>query len=119
MKYVISKLTASQDYNFYSVTEGGRNQLTCTIHVNGGTNLADRHFITPDGVITEVSDEQAERLKTHSVFQLHEKNGFVKIVTSESNAEKAKKELEEEDKSSPMTPKKYEKEGKKSPKKGA
>lgn len=119
MKYVVSKLTSSQDYNFYSLNEGGRSQITCTIHVNGGTNLADKHFITPDGIITELSDEQAERLSSHPVFQIHEKNGFVKIVSTESNAKKAKSELEAEDKSAPMTPKKYEKEGKKSPKKGA
>ena len=80
MKYVISKLTGAQDYNFYVPGTGeGVNLVSCTIHVNGGANVADKHFITPDGVITELTDEQAERLKTHPVFSLHEKNGFVKI----------------------------------------
>lgn len=121
MKYVVSKLTGAQDYNFYVPGTGeGVNQISCTIHVNGGANLADKHFITSDGVMTEISDEQAERLKTHPVFAIHEKNGFVKIVDTERSADKAKKDLSEEDKSAPLTPKKYAAEGKKSPKtKGA
>lgn len=116
MKYVLSKLTGAQDYNFYVPGTGsGVNLVSCTIHINGGSNLADKHFITPDGVITELTDEQAERLKTHPVFAIHEQNGFVKIVDSERTAEKEKKNLEVADKSSPMTPEKYAAEGKKAP----
>ena len=74
MMYVLSKLTGAQDYNFYAEgTAPGVNQVTCTIHINGGANLADKHFITPDGIITEITEEQAERLKTHPVFIQHEK----------------------------------------------
>lgn len=120
MKYVISKLTGAQDYNFYVPGTGeGVNLVSCTIHINGGANVADKHFITPDGVITEITEDQAERLKTHPVFSIHEKNGFVKIVDTEKNAEKAKKDLEDEDSGAPLTPKKYKAEGKKAPKKGA
>ncbi|MBO5810415.1 MAG: hypothetical protein J6R32_06265 [Bacteroidales bacterium] len=121
MKYVVSKLTGAQDYNFYVPGTGqGVNLISCTIHINGGANLADKHFITADGVITELTDEQAERLKTHPVFAIHEKNGFVKIVDTEKTADKAKKDLEDEDKSAPLTPKKYANEGKRAPKtKGA
>ena len=117
MMYVLSKLTGAQDYSFYAKdTAVGVNQVICTIHINGGTNLADKHFITPDGVVTEITEEQAERLRTHPIFALHEKNGFVKIVSSEKSAEKAKKDTQEEDKSAPMTPKKYHREGRKAPK---
>ena len=120
MKYVVSKLTGAQDYNFYVPGTGeGVNLVSCTIHINGGANVADKHFITPDGVITEITEDQAERLKTHPVFSIHEKNGFVKIVDTEKNAEKAKKDLEDEDSGAPLTPKKYKAEGKKAPKKGA
>ena len=115
--YVLSKLTGAQEYNFYAEnTAEGVNQVTCSIHINGGANLADKHFITPDGVITEITEEQAARLKTHPVFKQHEANGYIKIVNTQKEAEEAKKDTEEGDNSSPLTPKKYAKEGRKAPK---
>lgn len=119
MTIVLSTLTSAQDYTFYQKGgEDGVNQPVRTIHLNGGANLADQHFVTKDGVVTDLSDADIEMLKTHPVFQLHVNNGFVRILNTPTEETKAKTDMEAEDKSAPLTPAKYEKRGKKSPKSG-
>lgn len=118
---VLSTLTSPQDYTFYKQNgEDGINQVTDTIHINGMSNVASKDLITPHGVVTSLTDAQVEKLRTHPVFQTHVNNGFVKILMNSSSSaqEKAKDDMEKEDKSAPLTPKKYAKRGKKAPTSG-
>ena len=118
---VLSTLTSAQDYVFYRKGgEEGVNQVVDIIHLNGNSNVADRNFVTPHGVVTTLTEAQVEKLRTHPVFKQHVDNGFVKILMSEkkSETEKAKADLEPEDKSAPLTPKKYSSRGKKTPTSG-
>lgn len=114
MSFILSTLTASQDYTFYKENHGNAFNLAVkTIHVNGGANVADKHFVTKDGVMTELSKEDIELLKTHSVFQMHVKNGFVKIIENEKQEEKVKADMEKADAAAPLTPEKYKSKNKK------
>lgn len=118
---VLSMLTSPQDYTFYR--EGGEegiNEPVDVIHLNGFSNVANKDFVTPHGVTTTLTEAQVEKLRTHPVFQEHVNAGFVKILMSESveEQEKAKADLEKEDKSAPLTPKKYRERGKKAPTSG-
>jgi len=47
--------------------------------VKGGAGVANDRLITPRGVVTEITEEQAEALRANPVFAMHEKNGFVQI----------------------------------------
>ena len=117
MAIVLSTLTSAQDYTFYRQGgEDGVNVPTKVIHLNGGSNVADKHFVTAHGVITELSDADLEQLRTHPIFQLPVNNGFVTILKSDKEEEKAKQNMTAEDASAPLTPQKYEKRGKRAPK---
>lgn len=116
MKYITSKMATDVNYTFYTKGPNGINVVTDEITINGGADVINkRTLITPEGMITEISDDKLEKLKSHPVFQQHIQNGFIVVVDTEKQAEKEHKNLEE-DKSKQLTEKDYEKQGKKSPK---
>lgn len=108
MPYVISTLSQAQEYAFYdSRQDGGStiNILKHTIRIEGGQGVVNkRTLIAPDkGVITEISDSDAEMLKDHPVFKIHQANGFVRITGMKMSAQAAIKHLEPEDDSAQLT----------------
>ncbi len=110
MPYVISTMGQPTDYAFYKRFEDGRgirNQLERTIHVAGGQGVMEpKALITPEnGVVTEISDEEAELLKNHPVFKMHEASGNVRIVSHKLNVERTvEKHMAHDDDSSQLTP---------------
>lgn len=107
--YVYSTLTNSQTYTGWR--QAGANDLPVqewAVTINGGTNLANKHLVTPRGVVTEITAEQEALLQTNMVFQLHVKNGFIKIDKKSVDAEIVAADLEGRDKSSPIVPEDYE-----------
>lgn len=109
MAYITSRMAGGVDYAFYKKGANGINVVTETITINGGADVIDkRTLITPDGVVTSVTDEQLEKLKSHPLFKIHLQNGGVTIKDTEKSANKAGEELEK-DKSSQITPEDYEK----------
>jgi len=79
--------------------------------------VADKNFITPDGaVITAISAENAELIKQDPVFQLHEKNGYVRIDEAKLSGEQAAiLQGSLRDPSAPLTAVDYEAQGAKAP----
>lgn len=67
--YIYSTLSSSVNYE----VDGGRNIL-----IAGGANIPDKHFLTPQGVITCATEEDLALLRKNRVFALHSKNGFIK-----------------------------------------
>ena len=119
MKYVASKLSFAQEFTFYKRAEGGGpNVRIGGITVKGGCNVRDQHtFILPsEGVITEISDEDAARLASHPVYRQYFKNGAMRILSSEGDAKRASKDLFEKDGSAQLTEKDFRKKGRKPPK---
>ena len=109
MGFITSKMAAGVTYAFYTLGANKINSITDEITVNGGADVINkRSLMTPSGVVTELTDEQIDKLKTHPLFQEHLKNGAVAIVNTEKDAKKAEKDLEE-DKSSQIKPEDYEK----------
>lgn len=115
MPYVASTLSADVNYCAYGRTPTGNNEVRRSVLIKGQANVADKHFITKDGVTTKVSNEELAFLRENPVFKMHEARGFVKICATESRAENTK-DLEKKDASAPLTPKDYEVQGKKAPK---
>lgn len=113
MPYITSTATCGTDYTLYRKNEAGLNVPVKTISIKGGANCANKLYVTPEAVATKVSDEELEILMQNPEFKRHLENGFLKVtkVMKEEN----NKGMQAEDKSAPMTPKKYTKRGKKAP----
>lgn len=107
-KHVISTLSADNRYTNY-VNSAGLNMPDYSVLVKGGAGVAlignGRIVDTPNGVRTEVTDEEAAFLKTHPHFIEHEKRGFVKIINVAKDPEKVAESMEEDKGSKPKTPK--------------
>lgn len=101
--YIYSTLTSSNKYTFYKRFPNGQTAVEKEILIAGGANVADKHFITPRGVSTPVSDEDFEKLQSHPVFKKHVANGFIRFSKVKEDADKVAKDLEEKDKSAPLT----------------
>ena len=109
MGFITSKMAAPVTYAFYSRGANKINVVVDSITINGGANVINKRSLeTPQGVVTEISDDKLDKLKSHPVFQKHLRNGAVAILGTEKEAKKADKDLKE-DKSSQLTPEDYEK----------
>lgn len=107
--YITSRLAGGVDYAFYKKNPGGINIVDKTISIKGGSDVVDKKtLITPMGVVTELSKDDFDLLKTHPVFKTHLENGYITIKDNEKAAEKAGEKLEI-DKSSQITEEDYEK----------
>lgn len=119
MPYIFSKLAADMQYVVWKEPDD-KNAKTRRfperkILVKGGAGVASKHLVTPEGIVTEVTDEELALLEAHSLFQLHKKNGFIKVENKEVKIDKAVRDMEERDFSAPKRPKDF----KKAPETGA
>lgn len=109
MGFITSKMAAPVTYAFYTKGANRINVVTDEITVNGGAGVINKRSLeTPQGVVTELTDEQIDKLKSHPVFKMHLTNGAVAILGTEKEAKKAEEDLKK-DKSSQLTPEDYEK----------
>lgn len=116
MPYIISKLASGVDFNLYEKGKNNKYIRKGVITIHGGTGIADkRTLVTPDGVVTKVSDMELAALKKDVTFVRMERDGMLKITNSNpSNLEKAVSDMTK-DKSAQLTPEDYTKAGKKPP----
>lgn len=106
--YVVSTLTATQVYAGWDSGPNNLPKIKRQVTVKGGANLPDKHLITPQGVYTEITDEEEAFLRNHPVFKVHEKNGFVKIESRKGEVEKSVSDMVGRDQSAPLVPQDYE-----------
>lgn len=114
-RYIYCTATASGNI----ALEWGADSLPSrSVTIKGGHGLADKHFYTPQGVVTEVSDEIGELLETNAQFQAMVKAGFAVLEPRRVEPEKVACNMEGRDGSAPIVPQDYELKGKKAPKVG-
>ncbi len=106
--HVFSKMSSSVDYVDWIA--GGADLPTRgkSVFIKGGHGVAGKNLITPLGVHTEISQEDAEILKRNHVFQTHLKNGSVVIQKSKADPEKVVADMGADDPSAPLTPTDFE-----------
>lgn len=109
--YVFSTLTANTAYAIYNYESHDLPIIEKQIVIKGGANLADKNLVTPQGVMTEVSDEDLALLEQDYHFKDHIKNGFIKVEKRKAEVEKAVKDMKDKDRSAPLTDKDFEKDG--------
>lgn len=92
-KYVLSTMTSNVGYALYDMI-GDLPVLRRKIRIFGGAGIPSetsgvgditrnhdgKPLWTPSGVVTTVSDEDAEILRNHPVFSKHHDAGYVKFV---------------------------------------
>lgn len=73
--------TLSNDNAYTEYTKGGSDLpiATRSVLIKGGTGVTDARLVTPQGVATEVSGDELALLEANTLFQLHKKNGFIKV----------------------------------------
>lgn len=112
--YVFSTLASSVSYPLYGeAVAGGIRPVLDEIKVRGGAGVvaSGEGLLTPRGVVTAITEEQAAMLRKNDVFKLHEKNGFVAISADELTGDAAAALLEGRDHSAPVVPQDYERMG--------
>lgn len=110
MPFVASTLSAPTTYAGYR-TGGGNDlpQIEHAVTIAGGAGLLNRNLITPQGVVTQVSDEDAEFLGKHQLFNFHKEGGYVQILAKKpEDADAVAAEMNGQDPSAPVTPSSYE-----------
>lgn len=104
MPYVYSTMTSDVRYNKYD-NNPNLPAAVKTIVIKGGTGVASKNLITPQGVVTHVTDEDLEILKQDEVFITHQQNKFITVREKEANVTSVvESELELRDASSPLVP---------------
>lgn len=93
MKMILSTMTAPQTVCITAKAANGSMQVVKAIEVKGGANCADkRTLVTPQGVITELTDEDYEELVKTDVWKSWLANGYAKPVEDYHAAEDTAKE---------------------------
>jgi len=105
MPYVYSTITASQAYTLYGeAPDGGLPPAKQICIIAGGSNTPDKHFITPRGVVTQVTDEQLRLLNQCPAYLRHKAAGYLTEDKVERKADVVAKEMKAKDGSAPKTP---------------
>lgn len=105
--YIYSTMSADVAYVGFISSPAGIKTPAKKIIIAGKANIADKRLDTPKGKVTEVSDEDYTALQEIPLFQLHVKNGFIKVENRKKDTDKATKDMTEKDKSAPKTPSDY------------
>lgn len=115
-KYITSRMAANVNYAVYTKAANGLNKVQQIITIKGGADVADKMtLVTPEGIVTPISDDEFDKLQDSPVFRRHVERGMIKVSANERNAEKSSPELTK-DASAQLTPKDYKKHGKRKPK---
>lgn len=101
--YVYSTLSCDQNYTNHATGGADIPVALPPVFIAGGAGVANDRLITPRGVATEITEEQAEYLRANPMFALHEKNGYVQISADSVDPDKAASDMQRNDGSAPMT----------------
>lgn len=111
-KFIYSTLSCDQKYTLYEVMKVGALPVpTSAVYVAGKANVANKHFLTPKGMVTSVEDEEYELLQKNEVFKRHVERGYLKVEEKEFDVDKAVSDMTSRDESAPLTPEELELEG--------
>ncbi len=106
MPYVYSTLSSDQEYCQYprKADPKGIPQIIERVFINGKANVTNKKtFVTPKGVVTEVSDEQLKILDSITAFKDHKEAGFILVESKKAEPAKvAKASMKAKDKSAQL-----------------
>lgn len=108
MPYIASTMAASVNYVDYKTnTATGPHKRLQHVTIKGGAGVAKKGgpdgVLTPEGIVTKVSDEELSFLMKDEVFQTHLKFGHVKVLKMNVEGDKAARDMTKKDPSAPLT----------------
>ena len=96
--YIVSHESASVEFPRYVRTKAGID-IKGSVLINGGAGVINKKTMeTPKGVVTEVTKEELEFLKTQSLFNEKVEAGSYEIVDGEKEAKKKEKLMKKAEK---------------------
>jgi hypothetical protein len=101
MPYVVSRLANDQAYTDWSKPDSSHAKVArpatprMKVVVKGGAGVMGV-IHTPDGVMTKITDAEAEMLIQNSLFKKHAEKGLVKVLAREPNVEEVAADLKED-----------------------
>lgn len=101
ISYVVYESNTSSDLGVIKKRPDG---TKISITIKGGHGVANKHFVTPRGVVTQVSDEDMEILLQDKSFTKHMNAGFMSYEKKEVSPDKKAASMAEKDGSAPLTP---------------
>lgn len=101
--YVYSTLSSPQAYTIWRKAESDLPLKEHTVHIAGGANVANGHFLTPRGVLTVVEDADMDQLLNCDMFQRHVERGFIRIEAKEAKVDAVAADMTPKDASAPAT----------------
>lgn len=112
MPHIYSTLTNPQNYCSYSELDGKNAvvQKQRSVHIKGGSGLANKNLQTPLGVMTFVTEDQLKFLQAHRSFNKHVAAGYITVRNEIVNTEKAAADMTTRDESAPIVPEDFKEE---------
>lgn len=107
--YIYSKLSNDNVYAPYA--KGGADLPIRGegVLIKGGAGVADKRIVTPQGVVTTITREELELLKSIPQFNEHVERGFLKIQDTKVEVEVALADMTaERDGGAPLVPEDFE-----------
>lgn len=108
--YVFSTLSNDNRYCEFKELTGGapHSVIERSVLILGGHGVAQKSgeigIYTPNGVMTEVSDEDFGLLENNFHFKEHLKNGFITVTKKKIEPSAMAKDMARADESAPLTP---------------
>lgn len=109
MKLILSTLSAPQKVCLTKKSDNGATVIVKEITIKGGANVIDkRSLMTPQGIVTELTDEDFALLKQTRFYQRMEARGHIRPVETKEQAEDTKKAgMKKKDKGAQKTEKDF------------
>lgn len=107
--FIYSTLSNDQAYTQY-VKGTEVPQVEHTINIAGKANVAGKHFLTPLGMVTEITEEDLAILKGNQMFQIHEANGFITYSNTKADPDTVASDMTGRDASAPLVEQDFENE---------
>lgn len=115
--FIYSTLTSSTKYTRWEKKSSDLAKRNGSVLIQGGSNVAGKHLVTPRGVVTQVTEEQLAILESNKQFQRHVERGYIKIERHEApTIEKAVSDMTQRDPSAPLVPEDFDAEQAAAPK---
>jgi len=87
-----------------SIAKKWPNGKEMRVTINGGHGMSNKHFVTPQGVVTQITEDELEMLLANPSFVRHMDKGFMSYDKKKVDPAKKAKDMEEKDGSAPITP---------------
>jgi len=109
--YIYSTLSTDMKYAEYREPVAGETVaiIKHSVFIAGKANVADKHFVTPRGVMTKITDDEFAMLSKIPLFNLHKDNGYISFEKKVADVDKVVVNMKARDVSAPITPEFYDK----------